>query len=91
MMKRKYLISLLTLVFGMSISIATLAQDNTIETNNTVFEPTPETNAPTLDAPPDPNDVPIDGGLSILLAVGIGLGAKKYKNLHKKQQQDDCK
>lgn len=29
--------------------------------------------------PPDPNDVPIDGGLSILLAAGVGYGIKKYR------------
>lgn len=36
--------------------------------------------------PADPNDVlvPIDGGLSLLLAVGIGYGAKKAINARKK-------
>ena len=35
----------------------------------------------------DVNDVPIDGGLSLLIAAGVGYGAKKMRN-KKKQQQD---
>jgi len=31
----------------------------------------------------DVNDVPIDGGLSLLVAVGVGYGAKKIKNRKK--------
>ncbi len=30
--------------------------------------------------PPAPADVPIDGGLSLLLAAGIGYGIKKYRD-----------
>jgi hypothetical protein len=30
--------------------------------------------------PPDPNDVPLDGGLSLLLAAGSAYGIKKYRN-----------
>ena len=30
--------------------------------------------------PPDPGDTPIDGGLSFLVAVGVGYGIKKYRN-----------
>ena len=33
--------------------------------------------------PPDPNDTPIDGGLSILIAAGVGYGVKKYRNSKK--------
>ena len=33
----------------------------------------------TAGSPPDPNDIPIDGGVSILLAAGIGYGLKKYR------------
>jgi hypothetical protein len=29
--------------------------------------------------PPDPNDVPIDGGLSLLIAAGSAYGIKKYR------------
>ncbi len=28
----------------------------------------------------DVNDVPVDGGLSLLIAAGVGYGAKKVKN-----------
>ncbi len=33
---------------------------------------------------PDPNDVPIDGGLSVLLAAGVGYGVKKYRDGRRK-------
>ncbi|MBX2920380.1 MAG: hypothetical protein KF741_14175 [Ferruginibacter sp.] len=35
------------------------------------------------DGPPDPNDVPIDGGLSVLLAAGAAYGVKKYRDYKK--------
>ncbi len=31
----------------------------------------------------DVNDVPVDGGLSLLVAAGVGYGAKKIKNRKK--------
>jgi hypothetical protein len=34
--------------------------------------------------PPDPQDVPIDGGLCLLLAAGVGYGVKKYRDGKKK-------
>jgi len=30
--------------------------------------------------PPDPPDTPIDGGIGILLALGVGYGIKKIKD-----------
>jgi hypothetical protein len=30
--------------------------------------------------PDDPNDVPLDGGLSLLIAAGSAYGIKKYRN-----------
>jgi len=36
------------------------------------------------DPPTDPVDTPIDGGLSILLAAGIGYGVKKSYDKRKK-------
>lgn len=33
--------------------------------------------------PVDPNDVPIDGGLSLLLAAGAAYGVKKYRDYKK--------
>lgn len=38
------------------------------------------------EGPIDPNDVPIDGGLGILLAAGIGYGVKKYRDAAKERK-----
>ncbi len=39
--------------------------------------------------PPDPNDTPIDGGISLLLAAGTAYGVKKYRE-HKKKHNEDA-
>ncbi|CAN5560187.1 hypothetical protein BH11BAC3_BH11BAC3_34820 [soil metagenome] len=40
--------------------------------------------------PMDDPDLPIDGGVSLLIAAGVGYGIKKYKDeRNKKQQQVD--
>jgi hypothetical protein len=39
--------------------------------------------------PPDPQDAPIDGGLSILLAAGVGYGVKKYREKKKMKSLDE--
>ncbi|MBS1749102.1 MAG: hypothetical protein JST63_04315 [Bacteroidetes bacterium] len=48
--------------------------------------------APSLMAQPvDPGqdpDVPIDGGVSLLIAAGVAYGAKKAYDKRKKEQQD---
>lgn len=43
--------------------------------------------------PIDPNDAPIDGGLSLLVAAGAAYGVKKYRDGKKKQESagDDLK
>ena len=41
--------------------------------------------------PPDPDDVPIDGGLSLLVAAGAAYGVKKYRNYKKKHDEPDLK
>ena len=33
----------------------------------------------------DVNDVPLDGGLTLLLAAGVGYGAKKARDFRKQQ------
>ena len=38
-----------------------------------------------LPALPPVADVPIDGGLSLLLAAGVGYGVKKYRDQKKKK------
>ena len=48
--------------------------------------------APSLQAQPDPGgdpDVPIDGGVSLLVAAGVAYGAKKAYDKRKKNQQQD--
>jgi len=35
----------------------------------------------------DPLDVPIDGGLSVLVAAGVAYGAKKVHDARKKKQE----
>lgn len=37
----------------------------------------------------DVNDVPIDGGLSVLIAAGVGYGAKKLKERHQKENESE--
>ena len=39
--------------------------------------------------PPDPNDVPIDGGISLLLAAGAVYGIKKYREGKKRERVQD--
>ena len=41
------------------------------------------------DLPEETNDVPIDGGLSILLAAGVAYGAKKVHDSRKKNTAKD--
>ena len=38
----------------------------------------------TFAQPDPPGDTPIDGGLSLLLAAGVGYGVKKYRDSRKK-------
>ncbi|MBK8520572.1 MAG: hypothetical protein WAT20_05800 [Ferruginibacter sp.] len=33
------------------------------------------------DGPQDPEDTPIDGGLGLLIAAGVGYGVKKYRDV----------
>lgn len=35
----------------------------------------------------DPEDTPIDGGLSLLLAAGVGYGVKKYRDNKKAREE----
>ena len=35
----------------------------------------------------DVDDVPVDGGVSLLVAAGVGYGAKKWKDMKKKNQK----
>jgi len=37
----------------------------------------------------DPNDAPIDGGLSLLIAAGVGYGVKKYRDGKKNENAEE--
>lgn len=37
--------------------------------------------------PPDPEDTPIDGGLSLLIAAGAAYGLKKYRDGYRKNEE----
>ncbi|MCW5905835.1 MAG: hypothetical protein KIT64_09595 [Chitinophagaceae bacterium] len=39
------------------------------------------------DFDPPLDDIPVDGGLTLLLAAGVGYGAKKLRDNRKKQQE----
>lgn len=41
--------------------------------------------------PPDPEDTPIDGGLSLLVAAGAAYGIKKYRDARKKDGEPEMK
>lgn len=38
------------------------------------------------DPPPDPGGVPVDGGLSLLLAAGVGYGANRLRKIRMKDE-----
>ena len=41
-----------------------------------------------LDENPDGGSVPIDGGLSLVIAAGVGYGAKKLRDYNKKKREE---
>ncbi len=44
---------------------------------------------PLLAQPTPPVNAPIDGGLSLLVAGGVGYGVKKIREKRKKQQEEN--
>lgn len=38
--------------------------------------------------PPDPIDTPIDGGIGLLVAAGVGYGIKKVRDSRRKKMDD---
>ena len=46
---------------------------------------------PLLAQPTPPQNAPIDGGLSLLVAAGVGYGVKRVRENKKKQQQEQQK
>lgn len=41
------------------------------------------------DPTPNPEDVPLDGGVSVLIALGVAYAGKKYRDFKKNQSQKD--
>ena len=39
--------------------------------------------------PDDAGSVPIDGGLSLVIAAGVGYGAKKIRDYNKKRREEE--
>lgn len=76
MMKNYMMITLVLFLLMTGPAGATFAQDSNTTDPNTTSDPTPDPNGPN-----SPNDVPIDGGLSLLLAAGVGYGVKKYRRM----------
>lgn len=46
-------------------------------------------NCPPPPPPPCPPNTPLDGGLSILAAAGVGYGVKRYAAKKKKQKEEN--
>ena len=53
-----------------------------------VFCTLPKVSSAQIDPPPNPVDVPIDGGLSILIGAGVAYGIKKVRDERKKQREE---
>ena len=66
-MKKRLIYTILTVVFIILYVMPAMAQ----------FPPIPQ--LPTLPVPGE-GSAPIDGGLSLLIAAGVGYGAKKLRN-----------
>lgn len=70
-MKRLYILIIAGIIFCLGISLQTSAQGD-----------------PSCDPlPGSPESCPIDGGLSLLIAAGIGIGAKKAYDKRKKDSR----
>lgn len=74
-MKKNITIYLTAVIITLVLPMALCAQ--TDPNNNQPFQQ----DAPADPAgPPPPNDAPIDGGLTLLLAAGAAYGVKKYRD-----------
>ena len=77
-MKKLVCLFCLTLLIGLTTS----AQDDPVD--NGPFTPSDPGSTAVDDDPmesnaPDPNDIPVDGGLSLLLAAGAAYGARRLR------------
>ncbi|MFZ1453201.1 MAG: hypothetical protein WAT20_10880 [Ferruginibacter sp.] len=74
-MKKLIKIYLIAAIISLVSPIVLCAQ--TDQNNNQPFQQDPPADP---NGPPPPNDAPIDGGLSLLLAAGAAYGVKKYRD-----------
>ncbi|TVT37302.1 hypothetical protein FNT36_23120 [Hymenobacter setariae] len=66
--------------FSMRLALATAGLWLITGTLATTHAQTPTTGGPAPQAP-DPTAVPLDGGASLLVAAGLGLGLRKLRRL----------
>lgn len=69
---------------GLLIGLSTSAQDDPVD--NGPFTPSDPGSTAVDEDPmdsnaPDPNDIPVDGGLSLLLAAGAACGVRRLKRV----------
>jgi len=90
-MKKQNILILLLIGFllsgvGAAYSQTGMSQSQTQGTTSNESTLQDDMDADPTDPPddPDPLDTPIDGGLSLLIAAGIGVGAKKIHAARKK-------
>ncbi len=67
---------------GLLIGLSTIAQDDPVD--NGPFTPSDPGSTAVDEDPmesnaPDPEDIPVDGGLSLLLAAGAAYGVRKVR------------
>ena len=65
------------ITFALIISMFLIASDALAQPGNPT--PCPDGSAPPCGNPPPPPGRPIDGGIALLLALGLGYGIKKLK------------
>lgn len=78
-------------IFGSALALTSSAQfGSSYPPASTTPEPFADQNGPSATAPPslpqDPVDVPIDGGVSVIIGAGVLYGLKKVRDQRKKQQ-----
>ena len=81
MMKKYMMITLLLFLLMTGGAGIAFAQDPNTTSGTTPDPNTTSGTTPDPNGPAPPNDVPIDGGLAVLLAAGVGYGVKRYRRM----------
>ena len=77
-------------VAGLVILFLTVLQLTATGQFDTPAEPPMEENVQSFGEPPAPEDTPIDGGLTLLLAAGAVYGVKKYRKEAREHEEKVC-